>query len=167
MDNDVALSFLRNHQPMPDDETLDETLAREYEAVRKHFETVNDRRSVPLLLNSFGRGTGFGVYQLVEDALGYQDADAVRTALPSAIRSRNGGVRVWSIEIAVRYASRNVLDAIKEVWSELDADRRFWAAKILRIAFSPSEDRDFLASILTNENDPEVRSELSQITNDS
>ena len=82
MDTEAALAFLAQHQPLPDDAALHESTARNFEAARAHFATTVDARCVPLLLHSFGRGTGFGTYQLVEDALAMQDPVVVATALP-------------------------------------------------------------------------------------
>lgn len=73
MDTEAALTFLKQHQPLPDDAALSESTARDFEAARAHFAKTVDARCVPLLLHSFGRGTGFGTYQLVEDALAVQD----------------------------------------------------------------------------------------------
>lgn len=163
MDTETALDFLRRHQPLPDDAHLDDTLIQEFEAVRHHFTEVRDRRCVGLLLNSFGKGSGFGTYQLVEDALRFQDHEAVAEELPSAIRSSRGGVRGWSVEIAADYVTRPVVEAVKDVWSDLDSDRRFWAAVVLRRGFSAEEDGDFLRRALAREDDADVHAELVQI----
>lgn len=163
MDTEAALDFLRGHQPLPDDPDLDDALAREFDGVRAHFTEVEDRRCVALLLNAFGKGSGHGTYQLVEDALGAQDQNAVADAVPSAIRSNRGGVQDWAIEIAVDYASRSAVEAVKDVWDTLDPDRRFWAAMVVRQGCSASQDSAFVQQALSDEQDDEVREQLTQI----
>ena len=69
MTDNEAIEFLKTVQPLPDDSELSEELIAQYDEVRKHFIKSPNELAVPLLLNSFGDGDGFGVYQLVEDAI--------------------------------------------------------------------------------------------------
>lgn len=163
MITDDALAFLFEHQPMPSDDLLTEALARRFEKVRGHFETVVDERCVPLLLNSFGRGSGFGTYQLVRFALARQPRAAVVAALPAAIRSERGSVRTWALEIAVDYATPDVVSVVKDVWPHLDEDERLWGATVLEAAFDRERDEAFVARAIAGEGDGPVAAILQDM----
>jgi hypothetical protein len=62
MNIDEAITFLKNHQPMPSDVDLDKETINGYDEARKVFLFNRAPECVPLFLNSFGEGDGFGVY---------------------------------------------------------------------------------------------------------
>lgn len=163
MDTEAALAFLAEHQPMPPDAQLSDDLIAEYERVRAHFAAVVDDRSVPLLLSSFGDGSGFGVYQLVEDALRAQDPNVVRRTLISSLTSSYRGVRTWSLEIAADYTDRAIVERVKSLWSDLDPDQIAAAAEVLAQGHHTDEDLDFVEHVLASTDDEDVRASLSPI----
>lgn len=131
MDVETALKFLGRHQPLPDDTELDDELIRLFEAARSLFEDVVDDRCVELLLHSFGEGTGFGAYQMVEVALANQDPAVVAEALPRAIGSDVASVRSWAVEIAAAYPEAGVREAVRSALPRLDEDGQFWAEQVI------------------------------------
>jgi hypothetical protein len=163
MDTEAALAFLAAHQPMPPDAQLSDDLIAEYDRVRAHFATVVEDRSVPLLLGSFGDGSGFGVYQLVEDALRAQDPTLVRRSLVGSLASSHRGVRTWSLEIAADYPDRAIVDLVKSLWTDLDPDQLAAAAEVLAQGHRPDEDLEFVELVLKSTDDEDVRASLSPI----
>lgn len=64
-----AIEFLKQHQPLPDDNDLSSEIIQQYDEIRQFFIQNPDDEVVPLFLRSYGNGDGFGVYPLVEDVL--------------------------------------------------------------------------------------------------
>lgn len=52
---------------MPNDYDITQELINKYNNVRLYFSANPAEEAIPLFLQSFGEGDGFGVYQLVED----------------------------------------------------------------------------------------------------
>lgn len=150
-----ALRFLRSHQPLPDDAELSPELLATYDEVRRHFLENPDPRSVPLLLNSFGKGSGFGVYQLVVDTLKAHARDNVVTALVDSLRNPHEGVRSWSMEIASDFPDERLIPAILAGLQSGNEDIRYFAAGYLadnnRVA-----DTDAIREALRKESDEEI-----------
>lgn len=156
MTTDEALDFLARHQPMPDDKSLTQDLIDRYDEVRRHFLAHDDVRSVPLFLNSFGEGTGWGVYQLVEDVLRRYPREAVVRSLADSLASPHAGVRGWSLQIAMEYPDRSLAPHFKRLLSSDRPDERLWAAYNLEGVYSPKEDAELLMEASGSETDPEV-----------
>ena len=64
-------------------------------------------------LHSFGEGSGFGVYQLVEDTLRVHDDDLV-SKLSASLRSAESSVRYWTAQIAQNYPALSLRDPLIE-----------------------------------------------------
>jgi HEAT repeat protein len=122
MTRDEALDFLRSHQPMPDDEALSEELIRRYDEVRRHFIDYPDARCIPLFLNSFGEGDGFGVYQLVEDVLTRFPSQEVIPHLLTALSNSSRSVRYWVAEIAASFPDEQLVRPLSVFLTEGDED---------------------------------------------
>ena len=69
----------------------------------------------------------------------------------------------WAVEIAADYPTRAVIEAVKDVWDALDADRRIWAAIAIRSGFSETDDSEFVRAALAREDDTAVIVELRRI----
>ena len=94
-----AFSFLKKHQPMPNDDKLKESEIKRYEEVREYFINNPDEKCIPLFLNSFGGKDGFGVYQMVEDVILMYDSKKVLPHLLKTFYSIYEGVKYWGIQI--------------------------------------------------------------------
>lgn len=103
MTDNEAIEFLKTVQPLPDDSELSEELIERFDEVRRHFVKSPNELAVPLLLNSFGKGDGFGVYQLVEDAIAGVSPPTVVVHLLNAMASSNSSVRYWATQISATY----------------------------------------------------------------
>jgi len=157
---DEALAFLRAHQPLSDDDQLSEALVRRYHEGVSHFRAHADERSVPLLLGSFGRGTGHGVYQLVEDTLAVYGPGLVSDALLDAVAAAVASVREWSFQIAgAGYADRRFLEAtLKSLRSPTATDdERYWSASVLAVIYEPASDEATVREILADEQNDDIK----------
>nr|WP_244663443.1 MULTISPECIES: hypothetical protein [unclassified Xanthomonas] len=101
-----ALSFLRAHQPLPDDEQLTQDLVDAYDAARRLFLSAPERAALSLFLRSFGNGDGWGVYPLVEDVFHACDRNAAVAAIREALDdpALPDGSRYWVTQLAAAFA---------------------------------------------------------------
>ncbi len=163
MNADEGLAFLLRHQPMPDDDDLTQETIDTFDEVRRYFTAHPDPRAVPLLLGSFGDGSGWGVYQLVENAFRKLDRDHVVRSLRVALESPHQGVRNWSLQIAMVYRDRSLVPCFKRSLFAQDLDERLWAAHNLEMNFNEAEDAPVLRLALSKEDDPDVLEVLRSI----
>lgn len=131
MTTDEAIDFLRTRTPLPSDADLSDELIGQYDEVRKHLQAHPDARAIPLLLNSFGQGSGFGVYQLVEDVLREFPRDEVIPHIVEALKSQRSPVRMWASQIASRFPDASLLTPLTERLGDTDAEVRSAAADAL------------------------------------
>jgi HEAT repeat protein len=131
MDTQAALAFLEAHQPMPDDADLDEALIGKYDDVRRHFLENPDERCIPLFLNSFGSGDGFGVYQLIEDVLAQFPPEKVVPHLAAALQSSRQSVRYWSAQIAEFFPEEELVSPLGRLLKDEEFDVRYAAVTAL------------------------------------
>ncbi len=131
MNQETAIDFLRQHQPMPPDDRLTENLIAEYDAVRQYFQENPDPACISLLLNSFGDGSGFGVYQLVEDVITQFPAQDVMPHLVLALKSPNRSVRYWCAQIAALFPSPLLIEPLEDLLQDDTSDIRSAAVTAL------------------------------------
>jgi HEAT repeat protein len=163
MTTDEAIAFLWKHQPMPADAAITEELITQFDEARRALEHDPDPRGLPLLLNAFGEGSGFGVYQMVGDTLRAYPRDAVIAALEVSLKSPNSSVRSWSIELAGDYPDERLIPEALALLSEPDRDTRFFAAAYI-VDLGPTDSRvnAALAAAAAREEDPEIVSILRE-----
>ncbi len=166
MDTEEALAFLAEHQPMPSDEDLTQDLIERYDEVRELFLTQDDARCVPLFLGSFGEGSGWGIYQLVEDVIFRYPHDLVIPALDRALQSPYTSVRRWCLQIATNYSDHFLVPHYKRLLFSEDLDERIWSAHNIANNFSYLEDIAVLRQALASETNRDVRAILTQIVTD-
>lgn len=154
-----ALEFLSRHQPMPDEENLDEATINQYDEARKLFLAEPDERCIPLFLNSFGTGSGLGVYQLVEDVLVQFDNEQVLPHLLAALESPIESVRYWNAQVAASFPSPQLIGPLSNLLDD-DYDTQAVAITALGEIENP-EARKILEKRLESETDPELRELLS------
>jgi len=105
---------------MPDDDKLTEELITEYDEVRLFFISNPDPRCIPLFLNSFGKGDGFGVYQVVDDVIAIFPASQVVPYLNLALRSRDLNLRYWCSQVATRFPVPELIESLKSAMEQED-----------------------------------------------
>lgn len=156
MTRDEALEFLRKHQPLPDDDALEGELIGRFDEVRKYFAVHLEPDAVPLLLNSFGSGSGFGVYQLVEDTVAKAPSDVVVSHLAKALASPHRGVRYWNAQLAARFPHTRLLAPLNELLRDADSDIRYAAVTAVE-QIDDTAAANLLRRALDEEADAEVR----------
>lgn len=124
MDKEKALNFLRENQPMPNDENLNENLIGMYDEVRKYFLVNPDEECLPLFLNSFGEYDGMGVYQLVEDVILNFQHDEVVKYLLEALESKYNGVKYWCAQICSLFPDRKLINPLVGLINDSNEDIR-------------------------------------------
>jgi HEAT repeats len=165
MDTESALNFLRSNQPLPPDNELTEELITQYDEVRKHFIQSPDSRSIPLFLNSFGLGSGFGIYQLVEDVITQFPDDEVVPHLVSALEQGSPSVRYWNAQIAANFPNDDLIDPLHNLLISGDEDTR--SAAVTALERIPNDRVDeILLQALNREKSEEIRDLLSEAIED-
>jgi hypothetical protein len=124
MDKVTALKFLNQYQPLPPDQELSVEILDMYDNVREYFLANPDPVCIPLLLNSFGNGSGFGVYQLVEDVICQFSKEEVLPFLISALQSQHAGVKYWCAQIAGSFPNVKLIEPLRCLLQDSSSDIR-------------------------------------------
>lgn len=107
-----AISFLKEHQPMPSDADLKEDEIQMYEQVVRYFIDNPNERCVPLFLNSFGGKDGLGVYQMVENVILMYDKEIVLPHVLNGFNSLYDGIQYWCIQIAACFPDERLFEPL-------------------------------------------------------
>ncbi|MCL6459271.1 MAG: HEAT repeat domain-containing protein [Gorillibacterium sp.] len=126
-----AIHFLQSNQPLPNDNDLSEQVIKTYDQTRMYFMNNPEIRCVPLFLNSFGEGSEFGVYQLIEDVTTQFPHEGVVQYLIKALQSEHKGVRYWCSQIASSFPNAKLIPPIVKLLEESDSDVRYSAITAL------------------------------------
>ncbi len=156
MTDEEAIDFLKRFQPLPDDSTLSEETIRRFDEVRIHFIEKPSESAVPLLLNAFGNGNGFGVYQLVEDAIVGVHTSAVVPHIVDALASPHSSVRYWTAQISANYYDDRLISPLLVLLRDESEDTRMTA--IASIEKYASRIRKELIALATYEQNAQVKS---------
>ncbi len=100
MNTAYAIEFLRNNQPLPNDDIIDENTLEIYNTILHFFQYNIHNECVPLILNSFGGWNGYGVYQMVEETIRKYSKEIVMPHLLKALKSENVYTQYWCCQIA-------------------------------------------------------------------
>ena len=156
-----ALSFLRDHQPLPSDQGMPPDLIAAYDEVRKSLLAAKEPECIPLLLGSFGDGSGFGVYQLVEDVLLQFPSEEVVPHLVTKLESNHRGVRYWCAQIAASFPDERLIFPLSRLLKDSDADIRVMAAIALG-RIGGQQVRELLRDALRSETDGDVTEAIQE-----
>ncbi len=137
MNRAEAIEILLRHQPLPPDSLLSEEVLREFDAARKYFVANPDPDAVPLLLNAFGDGSGYGVYQLVEDAIRPLPPEIVVPQLIAALQIPRPWMRYWAAEVAANFPDPALIPVLAPMLLSADTDCRGAAATALSFIATP------------------------------
>lgn len=165
MTAEEGLAFLNAHQPLPDDEELSEEQSRTFDAVREYFQGNPDPRVIRPLLQSFGKGDGFGTYSSAEDVLSQFSAEEVLPHLREAMRSPHPGVRYWSTSFVSSFPDESLIPLAIENLRDDDVDVRVQAAYALGLIGSDEAIPALEASLETEEREV-VRDAIEEVLND-
>ena len=161
MTDEKALEFLRRHQPMPEDNKLDQEILDNYDEVREYFLIHPNPACIPLFLNSFGDGPGFGIYQLVEGVIRLFPSQVVIPHIEQALKSRHESVRSWTTEITALFPCSELIDPLEQMLHDDSLDIRIDAAFALGL-IEDSRTLPILEQALLHENDPEFVMDLTE-----
>lgn len=120
--NESYLEFLQLHQPLPLESELSAEQIDRFEEVRLFFVENHDDRCVPLLINAVNADGGFGVYQMVEDALQNQTRSVVVAELERALREGKDHHLAWVIEWATSFEAFEFEELVKKYVDHPSAD---------------------------------------------
>lgn len=162
MTKEAAIQFLEANQPLPPDSKLSQTVIDRFDEVRLYFLETPDPICVPLLLNAFGDGDGFGVYQLVEDVLLRQNRDQVIRNLLVSLESNYRGVRYWSSQIAANFPDEALVPALVRLLDEDDFDMKYAALTALEQTKALSS-REAIMTFAVEESDEELKELAEEI----
>jgi hypothetical protein len=158
MEPEEAIFFLREHQPMPPDGELTEDLARKYDEVRRYFISHPNADAVPLFLNSFGEGTGLGVYQRVLDVFRALPSGVVVPCLKAALVSPRRSVRRWTAQFAMDYPDVDLVGPLGALLDPTANDGDVREVATAALGFIADERaRRILTDVAANDPDGEVR----------
>ena len=153
-----AISFLKEHQPMPGDKELIKEEIEKYEEVRKYFLDHPDEQCIPLFLNSFGGKDGLGVYQMVEDVIVMYDKELVLPYILETFTNPSESVRYWCIQISSNFPDRILFNPLVKLLQTEDEDIK--TAVITALA------QLALNGICTNEVIAVLKDELERISDE-
>ena len=137
MNRTEALQILQRHQPLPPDSSLSEEMLRAFDAARKYFVANPDPAAVPLLFNAIGDGSGFGVYQLIEDAICPLSPEIVVPHLIAALQSTRSSTRFWAAQVALHFPDPVLIPVLAPMLLSADTDCRMAAASALFFIATP------------------------------
>ena len=162
MNETDVIKFLSRNQPLPDDEDLSEELIGQYDDARKFLIDHPSDEGVRLILNSFGIGNGWGVYQLVEDAVAVVSPEVAAKHLANALRSPLEGVKYWSAQISANYDDEQLIEPLQALLHDLSEDVRM-AALISIEKYMSDELKAMLQKMLAKETGDEIRATIKDI----
>jgi len=115
--------------------------------------------------NSFGEGSGFGVYQLVGEALAQFPSEKVVPHLVEALRSQVRSVREWAAEIAMQFPEPELVEPLRHMLLDYheDPEIRSWAATSIQFIDDPAVD-GVLGDAQLSEQDPDVLKDIIEAT---
>ncbi len=157
-----VIEFLNRNQPLPDDEKLTEVLIGQYDEARKFLIDCPSEEGVRLILNSFGIGDGWGVYQLVEDAVAAVPPEVAVRHLSNSLRSPLEGVKYWSAQISANYDDEQLIEPLRSLLHDPSDDVRM-AAVISIEKYISDKLKAELQTMLAKETSAEIRATIKDI----
>src|SRR5262245_42239008 len=155
MTRDEAISFLRQHQPLPD-VSFDQKLLTGLHDTFQFFKANPDREALPLLVNVFGDGSASGIYQLFDELLSKYDMEDVVREVRKALSSKHRSVRYWNAQMSADFADERLTQPLADLLRADDFDMRYAAITALEQIGSPAARRELKAALL-RETDAELR----------
>ena len=115
-----ALDFLRAHQPLPADSDFDDdsNALEDWEVTIEYLIEHPCEEAIPLVLNSFGGGNGYGLYRDTLDFIKRFPIETIVPYLTEALRSPNVAGREMVAEIAAEQVDRINTDSISPAFLE-------------------------------------------------
>ncbi len=131
MTKDEAIKFLEKNQPLPSDEGLSQDQVNTFAAIRKYIIEEPDPIFIPLMLNAFGNGSGFGVYQVCDDVFRKYPKEQIVPHLSVALQSPHWGVRYWASQWAMNFPDESLIPILEKVANDEHEDCHYFAISSL------------------------------------
>lgn len=109
---DDLIRRLAELSPMPDDSELTNEIVAEYMSLVAEIKEFKDPRTITVLVNSFGYGSGFGVYWETLRVLEEFDTASLFPMLVDCIKAGQRGARMWAAYMLGRIRSKEALDTL-------------------------------------------------------
>lgn len=164
MQTEQALDFLWRHQPMPPDNQIEDDLIKDYDEVQRYFQANPDVRCIPLFLHSFGEGSGFGLYQLVDEVLKPYPTETVLPHLFKALGSEIRSIQYWSADVAASFPDVSLLIPLGDLLHSSDPEIREAAVTALLNVDDPAVESIFYQA-LKAEHDESLRLRIADAIN--
>ena len=148
MNREEALRFLCAHQPLPPDASLDEGTVQRFATVRDFFAANPDTACIPLLLNAFGDGSGFGTYQLCDDVFRAYPQSSLTPHLAAALTSPHRGVRYWAAHWAMEFSAPElVTPLVRMLARQEDDDAHYYCLAALQFIWEEHRTAEALTAL--------------------
>jgi len=159
-----AIDFLKENQPLPDDRVLETNseILEKFNEVRKYFLENPNPICISLFINSFGNGSGFGIYQLIEDVLLMYSSGQVIPHLIKGLKSQKYGIKYWSTQIASSFPNNKLIDPLAKLLKDKRSDVRYAAI----VALAEIDDKralDLIKNAQKLEEDTEVLELIEEV----
>jgi HEAT repeat protein len=96
-----------------------------------------------LFLNSFGQGSGFGTYQLVEDVMSQFSVEQMVPHLVDTLRCGPPSTRYWVAQIAANFPHPALIEPLRNLLFEGNEDEQSAAVTALEMIQVPRVDELF------------------------
>lgn len=152
MNHEEAIAILKNFQPLPPDDELDDEQLESYEKVWAYFMHHPHVDCIPLFFNAFGEGEASGMYQLIEDLMIKFSSSEVLPHLQEALIHGSPSIKYWSAQIAARFPAPELIEPLKNMLDSSYPKCRWAASRALASIHDPYIE-DIFRSHLRNEQD--------------
>jgi hypothetical protein len=148
MNHEEAFRFLRTHQPLPPDTSLDEETIGRFHAVCKFLAANPDPECIPLVLNAFGEWGAFGVYQLCDDVLRAYPQSVLTPHLVAALSSPHRSVRYWAAHWTMQFTAPELVGPLVQLLaSEDDDDSHYYCLSALQFIWEEHRTAEALVAL--------------------
>jgi hypothetical protein len=166
MTKDEAIKFLEKNQPLPSDDELSQEQINTFDNIRKYLIEEPDPIFIPLMLNAFGDGSGFGVYQVCDDVFRKFSKEQIISHLSLALQSPHWGVRYWASQWAMDFPEESLIPILAKLANDEHQDCHYFAISSLESIWSDTGNKDALKIISDQRNnytDPELIELIDEI----
>ncbi len=170
MTHEQAEDFLRRNQPLPADDALTQEQISTFDGIRKFLIESPSPDLVPLMLNAFGNGSGFGVYQVCDTVFRQFTKDQMVPHLAAALASPDWGVRYWASQWAADFPDESLIPVLARVAQDDHADSHYHAIAALEEVWRETGSKQALRAIRDQEGretDPDVLELITDILSEA
>ena len=170
MNEKEASIFLEENQPLPDDEKLSEDLINKFVKVREYLISNPAPKFIPLMLNVFGDGSGFGTYQVCDDFFNKFEKNEIVPHLAKALKSQQRGVRYWASQWAMDFPDKRLVPLLHNMLNDLNSNCHYFAIASLEFIWKEEECNealDIIRSLKGKFADPEINELIDGILHEA